>query len=325
MTSPSVQILIPTYNRANYLHRAIGSCLSQSYGNLQILISDNASSDSTQSVCDSYAKSFPGKIKYFRNDKNVGMTANWVRLLYEHSDSDYCLLLSDDDELIDCNYISKVVNAFVESKGNISLVFGNTLLLDESNKNESRCSIISHDWPKLINFNQLMRGWRQGSKSSFGNHIILSGAVFDRKLALDVDAFKSGLLSADFELWWSLLSRGTSACYLNTVASSYAIHNSNEATRTKYNFEDWIRNYNCYLSPLRHLPPSVRLHYRHHLLRILSKSLIDFCGTELQLFRFKNFLTKATAADPEVSHMLSRVLYSYRIIFFASILNSPSY
>jgi len=315
MSNPSVQILIPTYNRAKYLHRAIGSCLSQTYENIQVIISDNASNDGTHLIGGNYATLFPRKVRYFRNETNIGMTSNWIRLLYEISDSDYCLLLSDDDELIDSSFISKAINKISDIQRQISLVFGDTLLLDEISGEHQRSSIITHQWPEIIDFNALVKGWRSGGGSRFGNHIILSGALFERRLAVQAGAFKSGLLSADFELWWSLLALGSSACYIKTVASSYTKHDNNEAVRTKYMFSDWIKNFNCYLNPMRILPLSQQRRYRSYLLRIFMKSLVDFCGTELHLFRFRLFLSRAACADPRVAAILSDVLYSYRLIY----------
>ena len=315
MINPSVQILIPTYNRARYLHRAIGSCLSQSYENIQIIISDNASNDDTQLICNNYAALYPRKVKYFRNDANIGMTSNWIRLLYEYSESDYCLLLSDDDELVDSSFISKAIGKIGNKQSQISLVFGDTLLLDEISGEHQRSSIITHQWPEIIDFTTLVKGWRLGVGSRFGNHIILSGALFERRLAVQAGAFKSGLLSADFELWWSLLALGSSACYIKTIASSYTKHDSNEAVRTKYEFADWIRNFNCYLKPVKILPTSLQRRYRSYLLDIFAKSLIDFSGTELHLFRFKHFLSRAACADPCVAAFLSDVIYSYRVVY----------
>jgi len=51
---PLVSIIIPTYNRANYLEKAIESVLKQTYENIEIIVSDNASTDNTMEVMQKY-------------------------------------------------------------------------------------------------------------------------------------------------------------------------------------------------------------------------------------------------------------------------------
>lgn len=68
-----VSICIPTYNRANYLSQCINSIVAQKEfieGKVEIVISDNASTDNTQQVAARYIKQFEN-IKYFRNEVNV--------------------------------------------------------------------------------------------------------------------------------------------------------------------------------------------------------------------------------------------------------------
>ena len=49
-------VLLPTYNRAASLSRTIESVLGQTHGDIELLISDNASQDDTQALCERYAR-----------------------------------------------------------------------------------------------------------------------------------------------------------------------------------------------------------------------------------------------------------------------------
>ncbi|MCP3873879.1 MAG: glycosyltransferase family 2 protein [Desulfobacteraceae bacterium] len=93
-----VSILIPTYNRSNYVKETIESAISQSYTNIEIIISNNNSIDNTEEIVRDYITKYPGKIKYYRQKRNIGMVGNWNFCL-EKCSGEYFVLLSDDDVL----------------------------------------------------------------------------------------------------------------------------------------------------------------------------------------------------------------------------------
>ena len=98
---PLVSIAIPTYNRANgYLREALQASLGQSYPAIEIIVSDNFSSDNTEEVVKSYSDS---RIRYFRQSENIGANNNFNFCL-EQARGAYFLLLPDDD-LIDYDFI----------------------------------------------------------------------------------------------------------------------------------------------------------------------------------------------------------------------------
>lgn len=69
---PEVSVVIPTYNRAHLISRAIQSVLSQSYQNLEIVIIDDGSIDNTEEIIKSFKND---RIVYIRHDKNKGASA----------------------------------------------------------------------------------------------------------------------------------------------------------------------------------------------------------------------------------------------------------
>ena len=69
-----LSICIPTYNHDCYLRKMLSQLTSlESFGNgeMEIIISDNASSDDTRSIGENFAHKFPGTVKYFRNETNI--------------------------------------------------------------------------------------------------------------------------------------------------------------------------------------------------------------------------------------------------------------
>jgi glycosyltransferase involved in cell wall biosynthesis len=120
---PLVTIGIPTYNRAALLKRAITSAQRQSYTNLEIIISNNASSDDTDQVCRCYADQ-DYRIRYVGHNSNIGPVANFEFVLQQAA-GEYFMWLGDDDWLDDA-YVGDCV-ATLQSDGSVSLVSGTPL------------------------------------------------------------------------------------------------------------------------------------------------------------------------------------------------------
>lgn len=104
---PLVTIGIPTYNRANgYLPEALESALAQTYPNLEIVVSDNGSTDNTESLVRGYADP---RIRYFRQQPPVAPNDNFNFCL-QQANGDYFLMLHDDDK-IDADFVGACMEA----------------------------------------------------------------------------------------------------------------------------------------------------------------------------------------------------------------------
>lgn len=84
---PRVSIGIPVYNGEKVLGRALDTLLAQTFKDFEIIICDNASEDGTQELCLDYARK-DGRVRYHRNDVNVGQIANFNRV-FELSTGEY--------------------------------------------------------------------------------------------------------------------------------------------------------------------------------------------------------------------------------------------
>ena len=102
---PLVTIAIPTFNRRSLLERTLNSVLGQSYNNLEIIVSDNASTDDTRAYLESITDA---RVKKLYSEKNVGMVRNWDKCL-DNAHGAYFLLISDDDMLWDKNAVDLFV------------------------------------------------------------------------------------------------------------------------------------------------------------------------------------------------------------------------
>ena len=90
-----VSILIPTYNREQYIEECINSAINQSYQNIEIIIVDNNSSDRTANIIEKLAAR-DSRISFYINSENVGPVENWKKCLTYAKGEFIKFLFSDD-------------------------------------------------------------------------------------------------------------------------------------------------------------------------------------------------------------------------------------
>jgi glycosyltransferase involved in cell wall biosynthesis len=105
--APKVSILIPVYNRKNYIAQCIKSALDQTFIDFEIVIVDNASEDGTWEMCMKFAAE-DSRIKIFRNQENIGPVKNWIRCIEEAAGEFGKILFSDD--LIFPEYLENTIS-----------------------------------------------------------------------------------------------------------------------------------------------------------------------------------------------------------------------
>jgi len=118
---PKVSIGIPCYNRPKTLWRTLNSVVNQTYKNIEIIISDNASPDPrVEKIC-KYFASKDERIKYYRQTNNKGMAFNF-NFVVKQASGEYFMWLCDDDSISD-NYIERCISIITNQK-DIRLVSG---------------------------------------------------------------------------------------------------------------------------------------------------------------------------------------------------------
>ncbi len=105
---PLVSIGLPVYNGSNYIEVAIESILCQTLTDFELIITDNASTDGTESICRRFAAR-DRRIRYYRNDSNLGAGANFNRC-FELATGKYFKWAAHDD-LLAPTYLERCVAA----------------------------------------------------------------------------------------------------------------------------------------------------------------------------------------------------------------------
>jgi glycosyltransferase involved in cell wall biosynthesis len=112
MENVLISICIPLYNGEKYLEQCLKSAINQTYKNIEIILVDDVSGDDTLNIVNKYAAN-DKRIKLHRNDKNLGLVANFNKCL-ELANGEWIKLLLQDDYLAD-NCIETMVAALSET------------------------------------------------------------------------------------------------------------------------------------------------------------------------------------------------------------------
>ena len=128
---PLVSVIIPNYNYAQYLGNCLESVLNQTYSNIEVLFSDNASEDNSYEIAQEYRKKFLEKGIYFKlqdNKRNIGSDQN-SKIAARDFEGKYLYVLASDDAIYP-TFIEKCVDV-LEKYQNVSMVMVNRDEIDE--------------------------------------------------------------------------------------------------------------------------------------------------------------------------------------------------
>ncbi len=129
MLRPKVSIGVPVYNGERYLPNALTRLLEQDFEDFELIISDNASTDKTAEICRTFAAKDP-RIRYFRNDTNIGLAANHNRAFALSTGQFFKWAAHDDD--FPRAMLARFVNVFEKSPPYVSVVYSHCEYIDES-------------------------------------------------------------------------------------------------------------------------------------------------------------------------------------------------
>lgn len=218
--NPLVSICIPTYNREKSIIDALNCALNQTYSNIEILISDDHSTDNTVALL---KKIHDPRIKLFVQPKNLGMIPNW-NFCIKKANGKYIKFLHSDD-LIDNNCVEKEIEFFLKNK-NVSLVTCKRRFIDDKGKvvhtMQFSDKTVIESGKKYAH--ELLTSIRE-------NYIGEPSAVlFLKKDAIDAGLFDPKFSQlADFEFWLRLHAIGDIG-YINQPLCSFRLHTGSNTT-----------------------------------------------------------------------------------------------
>ena len=177
-SNPLVSVIITTYNRHELLKIALQKAYEQSYTNLEVIVSDDSSSDLNCKIMEDFPL-----IRYLKTPHNMGYTKN-SHFALAHATGEYVIFISDDDTLGDSLFFEKAVERF-EQNASCRMVISKTCI-------QTSLHSVLHDYPFKSSYTPLeFFKWWMEVRSNFSDYFSLSSILFERNLLIQIDAFSS--------------------------------------------------------------------------------------------------------------------------------------
>jgi glycosyltransferase involved in cell wall biosynthesis len=195
-TKPTVSIGMPVYNGAKYIKEALDSLLAQTYTDFELIISDNASTDSTQAICEEYA-SKDSRIRYIRQPENMGPLKNFQFVLDE-AVSEYFMWAAHDDVWSE-NWI-EVLHSELDKESLSIGVYGKLIHIDDKSMFFSHIAN-----SKKLEYKGLLRRLKYYIEPESLGKANLFYSIFRKNILKKLDLNK---MEYDFQGLYSLLKYG---------------------------------------------------------------------------------------------------------------------
>lgn len=200
MEKPLVSVTVLVYNGENTIRKTIDSILNQTYQNIEVILVDDASTDQSRNIIDSY-DDVRIKREYLDRNHNICYAGNFA---FDKSKGKYIAIIGHDD-LWEPDKIEKQVE-YLESHEDVAVCFTRVDIIDENDNIVNEKHI--HHYNLFNSDNRSKHEW-QFTLLTVANHFCAPSALL-RKEALDITGgYRYGLLQLqDYDLWLRLLTVG---------------------------------------------------------------------------------------------------------------------
>lgn len=137
MSNPLVSIALCTYNGERFLSEQLDSILAQSYKNIEVIATDDCSSDNTWGILQEYANK-DKRLMPYKNEQNLGHTLNFEKAI-SLSKGEY-VAPSDQDDIWERDKIATLI----ENVGDAALIYHNSDFIDEQGQRIGNSSLVSN-------------------------------------------------------------------------------------------------------------------------------------------------------------------------------------
>ncbi|MDF1584653.1 MAG: glycosyltransferase [Methyloprofundus sp.] len=243
MSYPLVSICIPTFNGEKFIDEAMQSAIAQTYRPLEIIVSDDASSDETLSIIKSFISKTEIPIKIFHH-KPTGIGANWNNCV-KKSNGDYIKFLFQDDLLTpDC--IKAMIELAIKDK-EIGLIFSKRGFIFEGNDNDQKKWInqfkdLHSSWKKIENIQhgrKLLKdkNFLSTPRNKIGEPtvVLLKKSVFEKAGYFSTELTQS----LDYEFWYRVF-KYFKVGFIDRELATFRLHDQQATAKNKKsNFPDY--------------------------------------------------------------------------------------
>jgi len=188
MKEVQISIILPAYNGANSIKRAINSVLAQSYANWELLVINDGSSDNTEEIVLAFL-GHDKRIKYAKNAHNLGVQKT-RNIAMDMVAGEYIAEIDQDDEWLDVDKLKKQVE-FLENNQDYVLAGTGVIVVDEEGVEIARYLMPETDAEIRA---KILRA----------NCFIHSSVMYRTKKVKDIGGYTVEKMSEDHDLWLRL-------------------------------------------------------------------------------------------------------------------------
>jgi glycosyltransferase involved in cell wall biosynthesis len=253
---PLVSIAIPTYNRADsYLPQALESALNQTYPNLEVIVSDNCSTDRTKAFVTGIADP---RLRYFRHDSNIGATGNF-NFCAEQAKGKYILLLHDDD-MIDNDFVESCIEA-ADGSSEVGIIRTGVRLID------SQGTVIIEHPNRAVGLptGTFFRHWFSAKTA-----IYLCSTLFNRQRLRETGGFKSKHNCYDDTMAVCRLAAKYGRVDAPEIKATFRMHEQQKGAAER--ISDWCEDSVALLNLMCELAPESKNELMREGLRFFSRA-----------------------------------------------------
>ena len=232
---PLVSVCIPNFNYGHYLSHCLESVLNQTYQNIEVIFSDNASTDNSYDIAYEYKKKFEERGIYFHlnnNKHNLGSSANST-IVTSRSEGEFVYTLASDDA-IHPEFLEKCIRIFQEYPS-VGMVMVNREEIDENGKiykqvpfYNTSCVINGEDQAAVF----MMAGIAIPAQRIVRNSFSGRWARYCRKWNVAGDWYDNFLVSCFSDI-----------AYLKEDLAQYRVHSGNETNESEKNLMGVFEHY----------------------------------------------------------------------------------
>jgi len=218
---PLISVMIPTFNYGRFLATAIDSVLAQTYANVEVVVTDNVSTDGTpELVAARYGAD--SRVRFFQNEANLGIIPNLNRGL-NHARGEFVLWLSADDWLLP-GHLERLHDVFARHPA-VDVVYSTVYFADEAGRVYGQRvdeGLLPFDYVDLRDeLPEMLTGVPQ---------MTLPATLFRRALFDEVGPLDETIpIAADWELAVRLALAGKRFAYLDEPSACIRVHRSNHS------------------------------------------------------------------------------------------------
>ncbi len=245
--NPLISVVVIAYNSSKYIIETLESAKRQTYRNIELIISDDASSDATLKICQNWIienRHHFRKTKLITSPVNTGIAGNCNRG-FGAADGKWIKAIAGDD-ILSNNCVAEFV-AYIKENPGANVVFSQQLVFRNHYSDENIVGI-NPDYPNHF-FNEQITAQEQYHKLLLNDYVGNSSTLFFfKEVMANVGWYQEEYYPDDYQMWLKITKAGHKLHFLNLLTTMYRSHSG---AIYNYHSSEIVRRHLIWMEPLK--------------------------------------------------------------------------